>query len=146
MITTLKSKDVYTVLSWLTSITDLVEVFDNKPDDKYVETLTDTAYMYIDMPNDIGSVSTTNQWFMKKLARVRVTIFCIDASVDAWVVLWSIIDAINNAIATEGCNKIFDWNGVGVSEVVEDVWSPLLFDNRNYPYVTKDYLFSYSTK
>lgn len=146
MIKTIRTKNIYGVISWLTDITDLVNVFNQKPDEKYIDAnLPNDSYLYI-------SKVTDNPWdasiwgFLGKVARFQVTIVSKSsfwAWEDAEAVLMDIVDSINNSICNEECQKIEDRGDVSVFSVIEDVQSPIFYTVKNRPYIVKDYLFYY---
>lgn len=136
MILNISTRDVYSVLSWISNITDLCTVFNQPPS---VEPT--TPYITISKVTD-NTRAGSNIWFLEKTARISITIVWNAGWDDQWVVEW-LQDVITNEIVVEDCMKITVPN-VTVTNITEDTSSPLLYTDKRRQYIVKDYLFTYN--
>jgi len=133
---------VYTILSWISNITDVVDVFNQKPFD---DSLPTDPFLYTRKISDVVGTSS-NVWYMQKLARIELTIFSkavLWVGEDHETILFDIMDVIKEEIVGEWCNKIAEWDGTFIWEISEDTESPILYDQKERPYIKKDFLFTY---
>jgi len=142
MIYTIRWEDIFTVLNTKSNITDLVELFSRKPDERATPA---GSYAYINIVSDNWE-TYSNRWYLMKRARITFTIVCKKS---LWVseteerVLYDIIDELNNTIVSEWCAKISKrWDFI-VNSVTEDTASPIFTSEDNRAYIVKDYIFTY---
>lgn len=142
MIKSIRTSDVYSFISLLPALTGICDVFSQKPVEEQTPT---SSYLYLSIVSDNVDVSTL-QGIGTKLARVQFNIFSkvtYTPLEDEESVLMDIIQVLDDSIAKEMCNKLHvAWN-VTLQEVLSDSRSPIFYNEKNRPYIVKDYLFRY---
>ena len=138
MIISISTIDLYTVLNWLSDITDLTKIYNWIPID-WEEVK--TPYIFLSKVSDVAQV-TSNEWYVEKVARISVTI--------VWSTWWddqenieNIRDTITDEIVNESCVKIAEvWSAI-INDIQEMSDSPLFYNEKKRQYMVKDYLFTY---
>ena len=143
MIVRLRATDIYNTLITLPAITGLVKVFSENPDDALIPS---TAYIYPSYTNDATVIDSNKGSLLKQLTVQFNIVASDDPATNASDEIDDIIDAINNAIVSEGCPKIVDWNWKKVTNIEEASPSVIGFGIRNRAIRTKTYLFTYYAK
>ena len=142
MIKTVRTENIYNVLSTITDLTDICKVYNGKPHKKATPS---GSYMYILKPSEVTNTPSMSG-YLWKTARMQFVIVCKDTFTDtenAERVLYDIVDVINNAIVQQDCLPISDWDGFTMIHVNEWPISPIFYDEQNRPLINKDYLFDY---
>ena len=83
---------------------------------------------------------------MEREARVAFTIvsklnFLVGETPES--VLIDIVDLLDDEIARVACNKIDFVNNTRVLDVVSSTLSPIFYNEKNRPYIVKDFIFTY---
>jgi len=74
------------------------------------EVIPSTPYIYPSYTNDATVIDSNKGSLLKQLSVTFNIVASESPAVSASVEIDDIIDAINNAIVSEGCPKIVDWN------------------------------------
>jgi hypothetical protein len=105
MIKSIRAEKIYDLVQTIPAITNLVTVFSMKPDDNATPIWN---YLFITIVSD-NTMTSSNNWYIMKKARVSFQIVTKKTMANTDTperILWSIIDALNNALVNQWCTKI----------------------------------------
>ena len=145
MIVRLTPKNLYNFFNTISAVTDLCEVFANKPIESAVPA---TSYIYF----DIRTSSDTVAWNAGILfRRARVTLYVVWPETASWSLeqaIESIIGEIDNAILQDGCDVIKAIDSLLISKIIEFKGgeSPMWYTSKDRPIKTKDYEIIYNAR
>jgi hypothetical protein len=141
MIKSIRAEKIYDLVQTIPAITNLVTVFSMKPDDNATPIWN---YLFITIVSD-NTMTSSNNWYIMKKARVSFHIVTKKTMANTDTperILWSIIDALNNALVNQWCTKISNFWWYLIQSILEDTVSPIFLEDNRY-YQIKDYIFNY---
>lgn len=139
----LRWENLYNVMNAISAITAKANIFSYIPFE--LNGTPTGSYIYFSIQDSPDTFA--NQWLLFKQATVSFYIVCKQT---LWPteshesVIMDIVDAVNNAILPDGCNKITLWDGIYVNNIREWGQSPIWFLPNDRAVMSKDYVFIYS--
>ena len=146
MIKTITTTGIYNTLSTIVAITNVVELYSQKPHDSVVDNIT-WPYAWFSLVSDVKSWKT-NVWALTARCRLSISVYApLSYDVGAWLnesdIIDNIISIITNAIVDESCTKISTRWSVWSMWCREWDQTPLFYTTSWRSYKVKDYFISY---
>lgn len=141
MIKTLKSVDIYTIVSALPWLSALVTMYSAQP------TVSNDCYGWTSII-DQWVLTNSNRGNQVKEARVSITIVCPsqdNIATNEEDYIDQILDIITQWIVDEWCSKITNWWPIKWLYCTESTPTPLLFTAWNRAYKIKDFIIWYES-
>ena len=139
---TIRAKNVYTFLSVQAPLTSICTVYNLIPHE-IVEIPTEN-HLFIEKVSDNRETDSMNG-VVTRTARMSITIVCKELlwiGEDVEKILADIVDVLDWLLLW-GCNIVDETDGIFIESIIDDWYSPILFNEKGRAYLARDYLFTY---